>query len=71
MERVPGSVAAAVTCLPMVFPLGPTERGKPRKKEDTEASQRVSDSRRSSAREGGVADPCSCQAQQGPKGQAI
>lgn len=34
-----GSVAAAVTCLPTVFPLGQTERGKPRKKEDTEASE--------------------------------
>lgn len=32
-----------VTCLPTVFPLGQTERGKPRKQEDPEASQRVSD----------------------------
>ena len=33
-----GSMAAHV------FPLGQTERGKPRKKQDTEASQRVSNS---------------------------
>lgn len=66
--RVPGSVAAAVTCLPMVFPLD-RQRGRAKGKGGYRGlTEGLRQQEKLVAREGGVADPCSCQALARPQG---